>query len=59
MTDALEMVAIADYYKSATTAVKAISAGVDMLLGCVNLTDSVNALENSVNNGTITEERID
>ena len=53
MTDALEMVAIADYYSSATTAFKAVSDGVDMLLG------SVNALENAVNNGTITEERID
>lgn len=59
MTDALEMAAIADYYSSATTAVKAVSAGVDMLLGPVNLTDSVNALENAVNNGTLTEERID
>lgn len=59
MTDALEMAAIADYYSSATTAVRAVSAGVDMLLGPVNLTDSVNALENAVNNGTLTEERID
>ena len=59
MTDALEMAAIADYYSSAITAVKAVSAGVDMLLVPVNLTDSVNALENAVNNGTITEERID
>jgi beta-N-acetylhexosaminidase len=59
MTDALEMAAIADYYSSATTAVKAVSAGVDMLLVPVNLTDSVNVLENAVNNGTITEERID
>ena len=58
MTDALEMAAIADYYSSGTTAVKAVSAGVDMLLGPVNLTDSVNALENAVDNGTITEERI-
>ena len=59
MTDALEMAAIADYYSSATTAVKAVSAGVDMLLVPVNLEDSVNALEDAVNNGTITEERID
>ncbi len=59
MTDALEMAAIADYYSSAETAVKAVSAGVDMLLKPVNLTDSVNALENAVNNGTITEKRID
>lgn len=59
MTDALEMAAIADYYSSGTTTVKAVSAGVDILLGPVNLTDSVNALENAVNNGTLTEERID
>ncbi|MBQ2880676.1 MAG: glycoside hydrolase family 3 [Clostridia bacterium] len=58
ITDALEMAAIADYYSSATTAVKAVSAGVDMLLIPVKLTDSVNALINAVNNGTITEERI-
>lgn len=59
MTDALEMAAITDYYSSAVTAVKAVSAGVDMLLVPANLTDSVNALENAVNTGTITEERID
>lgn len=59
MTDALEMATIADYYNSATTAVKAISAGVDMLLGSVYLIDAVNALENATNSGTITEERID
>ncbi len=53
MTDALEMAAIAAYYSSTTTVVKAVSAGVDMLLG------SVNALENAVNSGTIVEERID
>ncbi len=58
MTDALEMAAIADYYSSGTTAVKAVSAGVDMLLGPVSLSESVNALENAVNDGTLTEERI-
>lgn len=59
MTDALEMAAITDSFTSDITAVKAVSAGVDMLLVPVDLTESVNALENAVKDGTITEERID
>lgn len=59
MTDGLQMQAMTDHYSSAEIAVKAIQAGVDILLCPGNLEESVAALEEAAEAGTITEERLD
>lgn len=58
ITDALEMGAISDNYSSGEASVKAIQAGVDMLLEPANLNDAVSGVEKAVEDGTITEDRI-
>ena len=59
ITDALNMGAIANNYTNADAAVKAVSAGCDMLLCVSNISSVVNALTDAVSDGTISEERID
>lgn len=59
ITDSLAMGAVADYYSSGELAVKAVQAGVDILLMPEDLPSAVAALENAVEEGTISEERID
>lgn len=59
ITDALNMSAITKYYSSGTSAVKAIQAGVDILLMPNSFTEAYNSLLNAVKNGTISEDRID
>ena len=59
ITDALNMGAISENYTNADAAVKAVSAGCDMLLCVSNISSVVDALTEAVSDGTITEERID
>lgn len=59
ITDALNMTAITDYYTSEEAAVKAIEAGADMLLMPEDFTAAYDALLAAVQDGTISEERID
>ncbi len=59
MTDALEMQAIADHYGKNEVAVKAVKAGVDMLLCPADLGGAIDALTKAVESGEITEARID
>ncbi|MBQ8966256.1 glycoside hydrolase family 3 N-terminal domain-containing protein [Ruminococcus sp.] len=59
VTDALGMGAVANYYDSATLAVKCVQAGDDLLLMPADLPLAVKGLEDAVANGTISEERID
>jgi beta-N-acetylhexosaminidase len=59
ITDAMNMSAITNFYNSGEAAVKAVQAGVDVILMPANLNDSIQALTNAVENGTITEKRID
>lgn len=59
MTDALEMQAIADHYGKNEVAVKAVKAGVDMLLCPADLDGAIDALTRAVESGEITQERID
>lgn len=59
ITDALNMGAIANNYTNADAAVKAVSAGCDMLLCVSNVSSVVDALTEAVSDGTISEERID
>ena len=59
ITDALNMGAISENYTNAEAAVKAVSAGCDMLLCVSNISSVVDALTEAVSDGTISEERID
>ncbi len=59
ITDALDMTAITDYYTSQEAAVKAIEAGADMLLMPEDFNAAYDALLAAVQDGTISEERID
>lgn len=59
ITDAMNMTAITDYYAADEAAVKAILAGADMILMPEDFELAYNGILEAVNNGTITEERID
>lgn len=58
ITDALNMKAISEYYTADEAAVKAIQAGVDMLLMPESFETAYNGVLQAVQDGTISEERI-
>lgn len=58
ITDALNMSAITGSYSSAEAAVKAIEAGADMLLMPENFEEAYQGVLDAVQNGTISEDRI-
>lgn len=58
-TDALEMQAITKYYGNGEAAVMALSAGADILLIPADLEEAFDAVMEAVQNGTISEERLD
>ena len=58
ITDGMEMGSITQQYTSAEAAVGSIQAGVDIVLGPKNLVEAFDAVIAAVNNGTISEERI-
>ena len=58
ITDALEMQALKNY-SAGETAIKAILAGVDLLLCPSDLDETIRALTEAVESGEISEERID
>ena len=59
ITDALDMGAVTKYYSPAETAVKAVLAGVDILLMAANLEQAYTGMIQAVESGIITEARID
>ena len=59
ITDALDMTSITEYYTSEEAAVLAIEAGADMLLMPEDFEAAYNAVLAAVQDGTISEERID
>lgn len=59
ITDALQMKAMTDAYSSAEIALKAVKAGVDLLLCPEDLPSAVAALEGAVEDGTLPSERLD
>lgn len=59
ITDAMEMGAITLKYKSAEAAVASIKAGTDIILLPSDLIQSVNGIIKAVENGEISEKRID
>jgi len=58
LTDSLQMDAIADFYESGETAVRAVQAGVDMLLCPEDLEAAAQALLEAVESGALSEARI-
>lgn len=58
ITDAMNMAAISDEHSSAEAAVKAIQAGVDMILMPVDFHDAVTGVMNAVKNGVLMETMI-
>ncbi|MDD3222330.1 MAG: glycoside hydrolase family 3 protein [Lachnospiraceae bacterium] len=58
ITDSLSMEAITDYYTPDEAAVQAIQAGADMLLMPSDFTAAYQGVLDAVNNGTISEERL-
>ena len=58
ITDAMEMGAITQQYNCAEATVGCIKAGVDIVLGPQNFVQAFDTVIAAVNNGTITEERI-
>ncbi|MBP3822623.1 MAG: glycoside hydrolase [Bacteroidaceae bacterium] len=58
ITDGMEMGAITQQYTSGQAAVGSIQAGVDIVLGPKNYVEAFDAVVKAVENGTITEERI-
>lgn len=59
ITDALNMGAITAHYDSSAVSVKAVAAGVDLLLMPADFQGAYAGLYDAVRNGEITEERID
>jgi beta-N-acetylhexosaminidase len=58
ITDAMNMGAIVDAYGSGESAVMAVQAGVDMVLMPANLSEAAEALTAAIQDGTISEERV-
>lgn len=58
ITDAMDMKAITESYESGEAAVTAISAGADMILMPEDFEEAYDAVLEAVQNGTLTEERI-
>ena len=59
ITDAMEMGAITQQYTSAEAAVGCIVAGADIVLGPQNFIEAFDAVVKAVENGTISEARLD
>lgn len=59
ITDAMNMTAITDYYTPGEAAVKALQAGADMILMPEDYHAAYQGVLDAVNDGTLTEERID
>ena len=58
ITDAMNMEAVAGFYNSYKAAVLAVTAGADMILMPADYNTAYTGILNAVNDGTITEERI-
>lgn len=59
ITDAVDMDAISDKYTPAEAVVQALAAGCDMVLCPTNLSDVIQAVENAITSGTLSQNNID
>jgi beta-N-acetylhexosaminidase len=58
VTDALNMKGITKYFSTSQVAVMCVKAGIDLILMPIDEEVTITAIEKAVNNGSITEERI-
>ena len=58
ITDAMNMTAITDYYTADEAAIKALQAGADMILMPEDFKTAYQGVIDAVNDGTLTEDRI-
>ena len=59
ITDGMDMGAITENYSNGEATVKAMQAGVDMILCPPSISDAYDALKKAIANGELTEQRID
>ena len=59
LTDTMNIPAITDHYSAADAALNAVNAGADMILCPEDLDEAVEALLKAVENGKLTQDRID
>lgn len=59
ITDSLEMEAITDAYSPGEAAVLALQSGCDMLLMPKSLSEAVSGIQNALETGTLSAQRID
>ena len=59
LTDTMDIPAITDHYSTADAVLNAVTAGVDMILCPEDLDEAVEVLLKAVENGKITQDRID
>jgi beta-N-acetylhexosaminidase len=59
VTDALNMKGITKYFSTSEVALMCVNAGIDLILMPIDEEATIKAIENAVNNGSITEDRID
>ena len=59
LTDTMNIPAITDHYSAADAAINAVNAGADMILCPEDLDEAVEALLKAVENGKLTQDRID
>ncbi|MBL0106569.1 MAG: glycoside hydrolase family 3 C-terminal domain-containing protein [Ignavibacteria bacterium] len=58
VTDALNMAGVVKHFSVREVALRCVNAGIDLILMPQGETESIDAIENAVNNGSISEERI-
>lgn len=58
VTDALNMKGITKYFSTSQVAVMCVNAGIDLILMPLDANATINAIENAVKSGSISEERI-
>lgn len=58
VTDALNMAGVVKHFSTKEVALRCVNAGIDLILMPQGETETISAIEEAVNNGSITEERI-
>ncbi|MGB4851962.1 MAG: glycoside hydrolase family 3 N-terminal domain-containing protein [Ignavibacteria bacterium] len=58
VTDALNMAGVVKHFSVREVALRCVNAGIDLILMPQGETEAIDAIENAVNNGSISEERI-
>lgn len=58
VTDALNMAGVIKHFSTKEVALRCVNAGIDLILMPQGETETINSIVNAVNNGTVSEERI-